>query len=369
MRGMAPLIPSLARTSLLGTSGLRVSPLCLGTMTFGTEWGWGVPEETAFALLDRYAEAGGSFIDTADLYTQGTSERIVGAWLRARGARHRMVVATKFTFQMGKETPPNANAGGNGRKNILRAVAASLERLQTDFIDLLWLHCWDQVTPVEEVVRTLDDLVRAGTVRAVGLSDVPAWYAARACTLARERGLEVPCALQLEYSLLERSIEREHVPLARELGLGITPWGPLAVGMLTGKHKRGTGGAKVDGSGRLKTVENSPAPTHVRLFQEKNWQVVDLVCAIAQEVERTPAQVALNFITRRPGIQSTIIGATRLEQLEENLTSLEFELPADAKKRLDDATRLESVHPYSFFEGPNKMITGGGVVDKKPAWY
>jgi aryl-alcohol dehydrogenase-like predicted oxidoreductase len=369
MRGMAHVISSLARTSLLGTSGLRVTPLCLGTMTFGTEWGWGIAEDVAMQLLDRYAEAGGNFIDTADLYTQGTSERIVGKWIKERGARHRVVLASKFTFQMGKETPPNANSGGNGRKNILRAVDASLARLQTDFLDLLWLHCWDQVTPVNEVLSTLDDLVRAGKVRAVGLSDVPAWYASRMVTMAAERGLERPCALQLEYSLLERNIEREHVPLARELGLGITPWGPLAIGMLTGKHSRGTGGAKVDGQGRLKTVENSPAPTHVKLYTEKNWQTVDLVKELAAQLQKTPAQVALNFITKRPGVQSTILGATKLEQLEGNLHALEFDLPADARKRLEDATRLESLHPYSFFDGPNKAITGGAVVEKKPAWY
>jgi aryl-alcohol dehydrogenase-like predicted oxidoreductase len=270
---------------------------------------------------------------------------------------------------MQKETPPNANGGGNGRKNILRAVDASLARLQTDFIDLYWMHCWDGVTPVDEVIATLDQLVKSGKVRAVGLSDVPAWYAARVCTAAVERRIEVPCALQLEYSLLERNIEREHVPLARALGIGITPWSPLGAGLLSGKHRRGTGGAKVDGTGRVKAVEHSPSPSHTKLFTDRSWRIVDALVEEAARVGRSPAQVALNFITKRAGVQSTIIGATRMEQLNENLSSLDFELPPETRTRLDALTRVEPVHPYTFFEGPNKLITGGANVTPKPPWY
>ena len=204
----------------LGRSGLRVSPLCLGTMTFGTEWGWGAEEKTSREVFDRYVDAGGNFIDTADFYTGGHSEELLGKFISERGVRDRVVLATKFTFNGDAGNP---NAGGNGRKNIYRALDGSLRRLQADYIDLYWLHAWDTVTPVEEVISTLNDLVRAGKIRHYGFSDTPAWYVARAQTLAEKEGKERLVALQLEYSLVERNIEREHIPAAQELGLGITP--------------------------------------------------------------------------------------------------------------------------------------------------
>src|SRR5919198_863486 len=201
----------------LGRSGLRVSPLCLGTMTFGTEWGWGADESASRSIFNRYVEGGGNFFDTADAYTGGKSEELLGKFIADRKLRDRAVIATKFTFNT---DPGNPNAGGNGRKNIYRALEGSLRRLNTDYIDLYWLHAWDTVTPVEEVVATLNDLVREGKIRHYGFSDTPAWYVAR------------------EYSLVERNIEREHIPVAQELGLGICPWSPLASGFLTGKYKR-----------------------------------------------------------------------------------------------------------------------------------
>src|SRR5438067_6000593 len=196
---------------LLGRSGLRVSPMCLGTITFGTEWGWGIDQARAFSILDAYVEAGGNFVDTADVYTDGTSERIVGAWMRERANRERVVVGTKFTFNKSRGDP---NAGGNGRKHIVRALDASLVRLGTNYVDVYWLHAWDALTPVDEVVRSLDDVVRAGKVRYVGFSNVPAWYAARAWSIADAIGRERFVSLQLVYSLVERSIEREHVPFS-----------------------------------------------------------------------------------------------------------------------------------------------------------
>jgi aryl-alcohol dehydrogenase-like predicted oxidoreductase len=199
----------------LGRSGLRVSPLTLGTMTFGTEWGWGTEENISRDVFNRYIDAGGNFIDTADLYTAGTSEKMVGKFISERGLRDRVVLATKFTFN---SEPGNPNAGGNGRKNIYRALEGSLNRLQTDYIDLYWLHAWDTLTPVEEVISTLNDLVRQGKIRHYGFSDTPAWYVARAQTLAELQGKERLIALQLEYSLVERNIEREHIPVAQELG-------------------------------------------------------------------------------------------------------------------------------------------------------
>ena len=222
----------------LGRSGLRVSRLALGTMTFGTDWGWGSDKDTARQIFNRYVDGGGNFVDTADLYTNGVSETWLGEFIRERQLRDRIVLATKFGFN---GQPENPNAGGNGRKHMLRAVEESLRRLGTDYVDLYLLHAWDGLTPVDEVMRTFDDLVRSGKVRHVGLSDTPAWYLARAQTLAEWRGFERVCALQLEYSLVERTIEREHVPAALELGMGICGWSPLAGGFLSGKYRRGDG--------------------------------------------------------------------------------------------------------------------------------
>src|SRR6266853_1199459 len=297
----------------LGRSGLRVSPLCLGTMTFGNEWGWGAEEQTARSVFDRYIDAGGNFIDTADGYTEGHSEELVGKFISDRALRDRVVLATKFTFNA---EPGNPNAGGNGRKNIYRALEGSLRRLQTDYIDLYWLHAWDTITPVEEVISTLNDLVRAGKIRHYGFSNTPAWYVARAQTLAEKEGKERLVALQLEYSLVERNIEREHIPAAQELGLGITPWSPLAGGFLTGKYQRQ--GNTGQGEGRLEITRNISNPGFQR-FTESNWRILDVLIDVAKQIDRPPAQVALNWLATQPGITSTIIGASKLDQLEENL--------------------------------------------------
>jgi aryl-alcohol dehydrogenase-like predicted oxidoreductase len=324
-------------------------------MTFGTQWGWGSEDETARSVFDRYIDAGGNFIDTADGYTEGHSEELLGKFIGERGLRDRVVLATKFTFN---GEPGNPNAGGNGRKNIYRALEGSLRRLKTEYIDLYWLHAWDTITPVEEVVSTLDCLVRAGKIRYFGFSDTPAWYVARAKTLAEKEGKESLVALQLEYSLVERNIEREHVPAAQELGLAITPWSPLASGFLTGKYRRD--GDTGVGEGRLDALKDNPA---FNQFSERNWRILDELLAVSKQVDKTPAQVALNWATTQPGITSTIIGATKVAQLDVNLRSLEFELPADLRKRLDDASAIEPVHPYKFF-GPEMqgMLSGGTSV-------
>jgi aryl-alcohol dehydrogenase-like predicted oxidoreductase len=356
-------IASVGQYSLLGRSGLRVSPLCLGTMTFGTEWGWGAAEDTARRVLDRYLDAGGNFVDTADGYTNGKSEEMLGEFLSG-GRRDRVVLATKFSFN---GHPGDPNAGGNGRKNIHRALEGSLRRLKTDYIDLYWLHAWDMLTPVEEVVSTLDELVRAGKVRYVGLSDTPAWYLARAQTLAELRGSERFCALQLEYSLVERNIEREHVPAAIELGMGICPWSPLASGLLTGKYTRGSSG--VEGQGRLATVKDSPNPLFDK-FTEQNWKIVDVLLAVANELGKKPAQVAINWATRQPGIASTTLGATSLQQLEDNLGALDFDIPAELAARLDEVSRPPLGTPYMFFQpGMQQMLTGGTSVRREPRGF
>jgi aryl-alcohol dehydrogenase-like predicted oxidoreductase len=358
-------IDSLANYSLLGRSGLRVSPLCLGTMTFGTEWGWGSPAEAARKILDRYLEAGGNFIDTADMYTGGKSEEMLGQFLKGSRRDH-VVLATKFTFNA---APGDPNAGGNGRKNIMRAIESSLRRLQTDYIDLYWLHVWDGLTPVEEVMNTLDTLVRSGKVRYIGLSDTPAWYLARAQTLAELHGRERICALQLEYSLIERGIEREHIPAALHLGMGVCPWSPLASGLLSGKYKKGNNGDGAQGSGRLKTVQGSGNPAFDK-FTPRNWKIVDVLMSVADTLGHSPAQVALNWITRRPGVTSTIIGATKPEQLEDNLKALEFTIPPELSRKLEEAGRPESIFPYMFYEpAMRKMVTGDTNVTDEPTWF
>ena len=339
----------------LGRSGLRVSQLCLGTMTFGNEWGWGSEEDIARKIFDRYLEAGGNFIDTADLYTGGHSEELLGKFISERAVRDRVVLATKFTFNGDAGNP---NAGGNGRKNIYRALEGSLRRLQTDYIDLYWLHAWDTVTPVEEVISTLNDLVSVGKIRHYGFSDTPAWYVARAQTLAEKEGKERLIALQLEYSLVERNIEREHVPAAQELGLGITPCSPLAGGFLSGKYRRQeTTGV---GEGRLEIIKDNPA---FNQFNDRNWRILDELITVAKTISKSPAQVALNWVATQPGITSTIIGATKMTQLDDNLKSIEFEIPVELRKRLDDLSALEPAHPYKIFNPEMQgMISGGARV-------
>ncbi len=348
----------------MGRSGLRVSRLALGTMTFGTEWGWGADQATAQQLFNTFVDAGGNLIDTADLYTGGTSETWLGQFVAERNLRDRVIIATKFSYNA---EPGNPNAGGNGRKNILRAVEGSLKRLGTDYIDLYILHTWDCVTPAEEVMRTLDDLVRSGKVRHVGLSDVPAWYAARAQTLAEWRGYEPISTLQLEYSLVERNIEREFISLGAELGMGVMVWSPLASGLLSGKYKPSDGGSI--GEGRLETVKGVQNPAFQKL-NDRNWKIVAELEQVAKELGRSMAQVAVNWAVSRPGVSSVIVGATKLSQLEDNLRSLEFEIPTEQLQRLEAVSRPELQFPYSFFGSEIQgMIHGGATVGQKPTSY
>jgi len=342
----------------LGRSGLRVSPLALGTMTFGNE-SWGSEDAESKRIFDRYVEQGGNFIDVADVYADGKSEEVVGRFVADGNLHDRLVIATKFTFNLQTGNP---NAGGNGRKNVYRALEGSLRRLKLDYVDMYWMHVWDTVTPVEEVVHTLTDLVRAGKIRYYGFSDVPAWYVARAQTLAEQQGRERVIALQLEYSLVERNIEREHVPAARELGLGVCPWSPLASGFLAGKYTR-EGPSSSKGT-RLEVLKDSNNPVFNK-FTERNWKILDAVRDVAKQLGRSPAEVALNWVATQPGVTSTIIGATRLEQLESNLASLSFEIPAELRNKLDETSAIESVHPYMFFEEVLQDRVRGGVKVRK----
>lgn len=319
---------------LLGNSGLRVSELCLGTMSFGEDWGWGGGEQACREMFEAFAEAGGNFFDTANLYTNGTSEKILGGLIRAE--RERWVVATKYSLHMA----PHVHGGGNHRKNLVQAVEASLKRLGTDYIDLYWLHVWDFTTPVEEVMRAFDDLVRAGKILYAGISDTPAWIVAQANTLASMRGWTPFVGLQVEYSLVERTPERELLPMAEALGLGVTPWSPLGQGVLTGKYHT------PDGRGRLND-DGRPS----RYLTERNLAIGAEVVAVARELGASPSQVALRWLLQRPVPTIPIIGGRKLEQIADNLKATEIELPAAARARLDAVSKIELGFPHDFLVG------------------
>jgi aryl-alcohol dehydrogenase-like predicted oxidoreductase len=346
---------NLTDYTTVGRSGLRVSPLCLGTMTFGTEWGFGVDEGPSREMFDRYIGSGGNFIDTADGYTNGHSEEMVGKFVTEKKLRDRAVIATKFTFNA---EPGNPNAGGNGRKNIHRALEGSLRRLQTDYIDLYYVHAWDRVTPVEEVISTLGGLVQAGKIRYYAFSDVPAWYVARAQTLAEKEGKERPVALQLEYSLVERNIDRELLPASQEFGLAICPWSPLAGGFLSGKYRRE--GEDWKGEGRFDQFRKSASPM-LRKLSERHWKILDATTDVAKKLGKTPAQIALNWVVTQPGITSTILGATKIAQLEDNLGAIEFTIPAELRKTLEQASAIEPGAPYAFFGTMIQSRIAGGT--------
>lgn len=277
----------------LGRSGLVVSPLALGTMTFGTPR-WGSPDDVSEAIFNAYVDAGGNFIDTADVYAKGRSEELTGAYIADRKLRDNLVLATKYSFNA---EPGNPNAGGNGRKNLHRALEGSLRRLKTDYVDLFWMHVWDQITPIEEVLQSMGDLVRSGKIRYFGFSDIPAWYAASAAATARVRGIPGPIALQVEYSLIERAIEYEYISMAREYGLGITPWSPLAAGFLAGKYSRDSKGNVQTGGGRL----NLNLPSFQK-FKEKNWQVLDVLRKVSHEASLPMSKVALAWASANRGL-------------------------------------------------------------------
>jgi aryl-alcohol dehydrogenase-like predicted oxidoreductase len=344
---------SLTNFRTLGRSGLVVSTLALGTMTFGTPR-WGSSDEVSQDIFNGYVDAGGNFLDTADVYAGGRSEELLGGYIAERRLRDQLVLATKFGFngQAG-----NPHAGGNGRKNIHRALEGSLRRLKTDYIDLYWLHVWDMVTPVEEVLQTLGDLVRAGKVRYFGFSDMPAWYATKAATLAQVHAVPGPIAMQMEYSLVARTLEQEHVPAARECGLGIMPWSPLAAGFLAGKYQREGVGAS--GEGRL----SGPNPFGNLKFTDHNWRVLDTLRQVATEVERPLAEVALAWVSAQPGISSVIVGASRLEQLHANLASLDLRLPPEQLRTLSASSVPDPTFPEGFFSaGLRRGIFGGHTV-------
>jgi aryl-alcohol dehydrogenase-like predicted oxidoreductase len=335
----------------LGRSGLRVSPFCLGTMTFGEDLGWGSSVEESEKIIDRFTELGGNFLDTANFYTKTHSEKIIGDHVGRHSARRdRLVIATKFS---GNLYPGDPNGGGSGRKSIIGACENSLRRLQTDYIDLYWLHNWDVHTPIEETLTALEDLVRAGKVRYLGVSDTPAWKIAEANVTARFRGWSSFIGLQIEYSLLERTVEQELVPMARELGLGITPWSPLKSGVLSGKYTR-------QNAGQIKADRGFFTDT---FLTEKAYAIVDELTIIAKTHESTVARVALAWVQAQPGVTSTIIGARRLAQLEDNVKALEITLSAEELGRLDTLTKPTLGFPQNMQPWFPAIHHGGASVN------
>jgi aryl-alcohol dehydrogenase-like predicted oxidoreductase len=328
----------------LGRSGLRVSPYCLGTMTFGEDHGWGASEAEAEAMFDLYLDRGGNFVDTANVYTGGHSEAILGELLKARpGRRDRLVLASKFFSNL---WPGDPNGGGTGRKALIGALHDSLRRLRTDYLDIYWIHNWDRRVPIEETLRTLDDLVREGAIRYVGFSDLPAWVCAQAQTLATVRDWTPAIALQVEYSLLERTVEGELVPMAQQLGLGVMPWSPLRNGYLTGKHTRGSAAAR---GGIV------PGPS------DAEWDVIDVLAEVAADADTTMAAAALAWVRERPGVASTLIGARSVQQLVGNLDSLALQLSEDQRARLDAASTPSLNFPADNNARFGPLLAFGGM--------
>jgi aryl-alcohol dehydrogenase-like predicted oxidoreductase len=331
---------------LLGRSGLKVSELCLGTMGFGTEGGWGADKETSFAIMDEFANAGGNFLDTANVYKLGTSEKIIGEYI-SNHDRDYFVLASKYTL---KDNTTNPNASGNNRKNMMRSVEESLKRLKTDYLDVLYLHIWDNITPIDEVLRGLDDLIRQGKINYAAISDTPAWVVAKGNTLAELMGWSQFIALQVEYSLIQRTPERELIPMAKHFGMTVTPWAPLAGGALTGKYLKGE-------QGRVKAESNRR--------DENSERITKVVMAIADEVGVSPAHVALKW-TMQQGFSCTpIVGATKVDQLKDNLKTIDLTLTTDHLKRLDEASAIKLGFPGDFFnEDAVKVNSFGGFYDR-----
>ncbi len=334
------------RYKLLGRSGLRVTELCLGAMTFGKEQGSGSGPEESRKVFDLFLKAGGNFIDTADRYADGMSEKLVGEFVGAK--RDRFVIATKYSLTTDPDDP---NASGNHRKNMMQSVESSLKRLNTDYIDLYWLHAWDYTTPIDEVMRGLDDLVRSGKVNYIGISDTPAWIVSQANTMAELRGWSQFVGLQIEYSLIQRAPERDLLPMARAFDLAVTPWATIGGGVLSGKY---TGDPEKDAK-----LDKKRTPSEKRL-NERNLKIAGVVKDIAGELGQAPSQVAINWARQQPGLIIPIVGARTPKQMEENLGCLGWSLNDDQLQRLAEVSAIDLGFPHDFLTGENvvKMLLG-----------
>ncbi|MEA9390275.1 aldo/keto reductase [Acerihabitans sp. TG2] len=344
----------------LGRSGLRVSPFCLGTMTFGEDWGWGTPVSESEAILSRFLDLGGNFIDTANMYTKGHAEKIIGDFFKGdRRRRDRVVLATKYSANMYSGDP---NGGGSSAKTIIEACEQSLRRLNTDYIDLYWQHAWDNFTPMEETLRAMDNLVNSGKIRYIGLSDTPAWKVAQAQMITHFRGWTPLIALQIEYSLLERTVEDELIPMALEMGLGVIPWSPLRGGFLSGKFRRG------DASAAAGSRKEGLAVS----LGDREFSIIEALDQIASAHDTTPAAVALAWVQSRAGVASTIIGARRIEQLEANMSALDLRLSTQEINGLNELSKpaptflewVKSISPNSFQNG---MTVNGRTSQESPS--
>lgn len=330
------------RYKLLGRTGLRVSELALGTMTFGPDWGWGADKAESSAMFDAFAEAGGNFIDTANRYTNGTSERFVGEFVGHD--RERFVIATKYTLSRDGHDP---NGSGNHRKCLVEALDASLRRLGTDYIDVYWAHIWDPCTPIEEMMRALDDQVRAGKVLYVGISDAPAWVISRANTMAEARGWTPFSAIQSQYSLVERNAERELLPMTTNLDLAFTAWGALGTGLLTGKYNDDPTG----GGGRIHTAGWGT-------LEEHKMAIAREVVAVAAEVGVTASQVALSWVRQQSPMMIPVLGARKASQLADNLGCVDVVLSPEHLDRLDAVSKIVLGFPYDFIKGGRSSFMG-----------
>jgi aryl-alcohol dehydrogenase-like predicted oxidoreductase len=342
------------RYKLLGKSGLRVSELCLGGMTFGEDWGSMLPgasKEEAKKIFDLFVRKGGNFIDTANVYQNGTSEKFVGEFISSE--RERFVVATKYTLTTNPDDP---NASGNHRKNLVQSGDASLKRLNTHYIDLLWVHIWDPMTPIEEVMRSLDDLIRSGKILYIGISDVPAWVVSNANAIADLRSWSSFIGLQIMYNLIERSAERELLPMARALDIGVTVWSPLGGGVLSGKYNK-------ENTKEQKRF-NVNNPMSASFVNERNISIASEVQAIAKEMTKTPSQVALNWIRQRQkdkAVMIPIVGARTEVQVNDNLGCLDFELTSDQLKRLDEKSKIQLGFPHDFMSEAARIFLYGNT--------
>lgn len=331
--------------TLFGRSGLRVSEIALGTMTFGTEWGYGADKTESQKIFETYANAGGNFIDTANRYTEGTSEKFIGDFIHAD--RDHFVVATKYSLQDRLNDP---NFSGNHRKNMMRSLNESLKRLNTDFVDIFWLHAWDSLTPTDEILRGLDDLVRSGKVNYIAISDTPAWQVSRANTMAELRGWNSFIGLQVEYSLLQRTPERDLIPMAKEMGLALTPWAPMAGGALSGKYLKGEQGRVKDNSARRSETSN---------------KIAEKVVEVATKMGVSPAQVAIRWVMQKDFTSIPIVGSRKHEQLAESLKAADIIIPNELMKELDEVSKIELGFPHDFLASDGvKTVLYGNTWDK-----
>lgn len=340
------------RYKLLGNTGMKVSEISLGTMTFGDDWGWGADKKECKKMWNAYVDRGGNFIDTANFYTGGSSERFVGEFMLHN--RDYFVCATKYTLANPEAKDPNL--GGNSRKNMMQSVEASLKRLNTDYIDLLWLHIWDGFTPIEEVMRAFEDLVKQGKVLHIGFSDTPAWIVSRGHTIAQQLGWAPVTSIQVEYSLVQRDIERELLPMADELGMSVLAWSPLKGGLLTGKYTRE--GAETEGA---RHVVNDAVD---RIAADKNLEIAKKVDEVADEIGVSSAQTALNWVRQRSNV-IPIVGTRKLNQLEDLMKVLDWELSDEHLEKLNEVSKIELGFPHDFRNSENiRKIYTAGTFDK-----